>query len=327
MTLELVRDFGAVDNALQDNTEALQRLFAMPAWFRERVVMPKSVRFRNPIGIYAPPSGNMALTLAGEGKGMSQLVAMDPTKPAFLIGGGVGHRPVTDVTFERVHVGYESYASVKTTMFVLRNVQTFSMQDCHLTGYRDLFQIGRNEDGNGAPCLNVRLEGVKANPAPEAFHAGERVAESLIRIENVSGLWIEGCMLDAVDSQVGFHFTCRDTVTVDTVHVGGGTLLKDCLTGVRAGDGTASNVFFEGTIFDECTSVGVHLETRPDRELKNWQFTNCWYHSDNFGIIADCRAGGRFTRLTIDGGTMDAARVPFAFAGGVKVNGRLPATT
>lgn len=314
MSVDLDRGSGW-GGSVAENTQTLSAAVNLPAYSGARIQIPAGTfKFSNPIWI-APSDGPTSPTIQGEGRNATVLVPTNPDEPAFQIGGGVGRPPVRQAKISDLQIMYDTPPAPGVPMIVLRNVKGFMMRDVWLRQYRTAMLIGSNADGLEASCEDIHVDNVKMDPAPETFHEGQGVGGGVICIENVNGLWVRGCSISGVGSQIGLMFTCAGTTTVDTMTVSD-TLIKDCLSGVRAGGGTASNVLFSSVYFDKCASVGLHLETAPDRELRNWSFDGCWVHSAKYGYIVDGRQGA-ITRCRVTGGMIDAAPVPFAVHGPV----------
>ena len=173
--------------------------------------------------------------------------------------------------------------------------------------------MSRTARQRSGSCQDIHITNLKGDPA-----LGNTVSNHVMRVENVNGLWIDRSSISGDLNQIIMHFTSSGSTTIDTVVVSD-TLLKDGLTGIRAGEGTVSNAIFRTTIFDKLQSVAVQLETAPGCDLANWQFDGCWYHSLNYGILIDQRAGGAIRRVSLTGGTMDSAAIPVTILGGAQV--------
>lgn len=265
----------------------------------------------NPVHVHAR-HGQRSPWLAGEGQNATIIKLTNPTQPAFIFGDGPGMPDLRWPRISDMQIKYLSTASIDVPMFVLQNVKGFQMENCWLREYRCMMQVGVQSDGLARSCEDVHLVNVKGDGAPDNWYGGQPISRAVVQIDNVNGLTIHRSSISGSPSinQTGIHFNARGATTIDTVTVAH-TLFKDLAVGVRAGEGTASNVMFDHVFFDKIEIVAAHLETVPDAKLTNWQLDGCWYHSNNLGVLASASSGGDIIRGSINGGSMDKAPHPF----------------
>ncbi len=303
----LVTDYGANSSGQVDTNVALGHALCYGGG---RVDVPAGVyMLNNPVHVHAR-FGQRSPWLNGEGQNASIIILTNPTAPAFIFGDDPSLPVLRQARVSNLQFVYASTASVDTPMFQLRNVKGFLMENCWLRSYRQMIQIGLTQDALVGSCEDIHLVNIKGDPAGDNWYGGQPISRSVVGIDNVNGLWIDRCSLSGELNQVALHFNARGTTTIDTVVVSN-TLLKDFSAGVRAGEGTASNVMFNHVLFDKIQSVAVHLETQGTTQLTNWQFDGCWYHSAVIGILAYTNNGGSIIRSSIVGGSMDNAPHPF----------------
>jgi len=311
MSHNLAVDFGADPSGQTDTNYALGYAACIAGG---KTHLDKGVyALNNPVHIHAQ-NGQRAPWLDGEGQNATILLLKNPDAPAFIIGDAPGNPLLRWPRISNMQIVYETDPSVDQPMFLFQNCKGLQMENVWFRNYRTLFQLGVNGHALAGSVEDAHFVNVKADPCG----SGNTVSPDVLRFENFNGAWFVDCSISGALNQVLMHFTCEGTTTIDTLFVAN-CLFKDGLTGVRAGDGTASNAIFNGTIFDKIESVAVHLETKPDRDLTNWQFDGGWYHSVNFGMIFDQRAGGHIVRASVTGGSMDRANTPFTILGGADV--------
>lgn len=309
MARDVVRDYGADPSGQADTNAAFGHALCIGGG---RVDVPAGVyRLDNPVHVHAR-FGQRSPWLNGEGQNASIIQLTNPTQPAFIFGDGPG---LPDLRWPRIsdmQIVYMSTASVDVPMFVLQNVKGFQMENCWLREYRCMMQVGVQSDGLARSCEDVHLVNIKGDGAPDNWYGGQPISRAVIRVDNVNGLTIHRSNISGSNSmnQTGIHFNARGTTTIDTVYISH-SLFKDFAVGVRAGEGTASNVMFDHVNFDKIESVAVHMETVPGVKLTNFQFDGCWYHSKHVGVLASASSGGEIIRGSINGGSMDQAPHPF----------------
>ena len=307
MARDLVRDYGADPSGQADTNAAFGHALCIGGG---RVDVPAGVyRLDNPVHVHAR-FGQRSPWLAGEGQNATVIQLTNPTQPAFVFGDGPGLPTLIQPRVSNIQIVYASTASVDVPMFMLQNVKGFLMENCWLREYRCMVQVGVQEDGLARSCEDIHFVNVKADPAPDNWYQSQPIARSVVRIDNVNGLFMERCSISGATNQVAVHFNARGTTTIDTVYISH-SLFKDFAVGVRAGEGTASNVMFDHVNFDKIESVAVHMETGPGTKLTNFQFDGCWYHSKHVGVLASASSGGEIIRGSINGGSMDNAPHPF----------------
>lgn len=320
MTRLIKSDFGGAGDGYTDDTDAVRRAINSIGPHQGGEIHFEAGRYRinNPITVYAPSAGPIYPTISGEGRGegASSLYLMNPNAPALIAGGGVGLPQVRDMEVKNLQMLYAHPPAANMPMIVARGVKGLRVHNVRLRHYRILAKIGDNADGPGAgSCEDVRFFDVKGSAASESYTGDEPDAKSIFQVENVNGIWVESSNVDGVHSQHVFHFTCRGQVTVDTVRINN-NVFKDNRTGIRAGDGTVSNLIASGNFFDKCQLAVVQLESEPDTALTRWRFADDnWYYSEQFlGIVAQ-RPGGRISGVSFGDGLIEKAPSKWWIAG------------
>ncbi len=286
-----VTDFGGVTSGGGSCNAQLAAAWASG----ENVLFPSGAyRIDNPCWLIGKGA-----SFIGANRYTTTFIYSNPNEVGLQLGGGIGFPSVHHGSIENFQFIPMGTPSVPTSTILLRNVKNFFLKECWIREHATAIKIGEVGDGLAASCEDIHIEGVKSDP-------GYGVSGPVIDIANVNGLWIErGCNLSGRGNQVGYLFSNQGAVTIDTVTIIG-SLMKDCLTALRAGAGTVSNVQILGGYYDMCQSVGIHLETVPNVELNRWTLNTPWINSNNYGIIASTSGGGHIRDLKIIAPTIGA---------------------